>query len=161
MNALRRTWLKLSLLGLAVVAFGAVPIVVQAHVQRGHRQYYARWQYHPRHSYYYRKYYYKPYVAYPTHKIHYCVYYPTRPKYYYYYNPYRRTYWGRCEVERTEEKYSLLAEGDRKENLEEIPESAFPEPSTPPGIPESEDNETMLLSPNDLPEEARAAASGN
>jgi hypothetical protein len=36
--------------------------------------------------------------------------------------------------------YSLLAEKDRKEKLDDIPEKAFPKPGKMPVIPESEDN---------------------
>jgi hypothetical protein len=77
-------------------------------------------------------------VTYPTYKHHYCIYYPTKPRFVYYYNPVRKVYWGRYDVK--DKGYSLLAEKDRKEKLDDIPEKAFPKPGKMPVIPESEDN---------------------
>ena len=48
--------------------------------------------------------------------------------------------------------YSLLAPNDRKGSLEQIPESAFPEPSAMPPIPESNDEAVMEMPPDDLPD---------
>jgi hypothetical protein len=79
------------------------------------------------------------------------IYHPQRPKYYYYYNPVKRAYWGRCPVEQNgEAQYSLLAEKDRKGKLEEIAETAFPEPGPMPKVPDTEDL-TLDLPPGDLP----------
>ena len=108
----------------------------------GYRQYYSSWSYYPTYKYYYRTYYYKPYRAYTGYKYHYCVHYPKRPRYVYYYNPYRKVYWGRYDLE--SQGYSLLAEKDRKQDLNAIPESAFPEPGQMPFIPESEGAEERV-----------------
>lgn len=114
------------------------------------RQYYGGWSYRPTHRYYYRSYYYKPYASYGRYNYHYCVYYPSRPRYVYYYNPYRKVYWGRYDLE--QKGYSLLADEDRKEKLDDIPESAFPEPAEMPAIPESEDGEQVApIAQEDLP----------
>jgi hypothetical protein len=116
------------------------------------RQYYGNWHKHSTYTYYYRNYYYKPSPTYDGYKHHYVIYYPSRPKYYYYYNPQSKQYWGRCPVD-TKGKgvYSMLAEKDRKEKLEDIPEAAFPEPGKLPSIPEATDDATLDLPPDDLP----------
>jgi len=106
------------------------------------RHYYSGWSYHPTRTYYYSYYYYKPYASYDGYAHHYCVYRPARPRYVYYYNPVRRVYWGRYDTEK--KGYSMLAEKDRKAELDQIPESAFPEPGQMPVIPEAEDGERML-----------------
>lgn len=130
------------------------------------RQYYSTWSYRPTQTYYYRYYYYKPYVNYPSYNYHYCIHYPARPRYVYYYNPHQRVYWGRLDLEGKEgSQYSLLAEADRKERLADIPESAFPEPSDMPVIPESKDDiriEPMTDIPgDDLPEVNAGTAQPN
>jgi hypothetical protein len=118
----------------------------------GTRQYYSSWKKHPQSSYHYRHYYYKPRPSYTGYRHHYVIYSPKRPKYYYYYNPYKKVYWGRCPVETAGEgQYSLLAEKDRRSNLNEIPESAFPPPAAMPAMPEATDGETLDLPPDDLP----------
>jgi hypothetical protein len=136
---------------LALVALALAPAQASAY---GSRQYYSGWRNNSRGGYYYRSYYYKPRPSYYGYKHHYVVYYPSRPKYYYYYNPYKNQYWGRCPVE-TDGKgeYSMLAEGDRKANLDDIPEKAFPEPGRMPRIPEAteKDEEQLDLPPDDLP----------
>jgi hypothetical protein len=106
-------------------------------------QYYSSWRYHRPGSYYYTSYYYKPYVEYVGYKHHYCVYTPTYPNYVYYYNPYKQVYWGRYDFEN--KGYSLLDPKDRKQRLEEIPESAFPEPGDMPPIPESQGGEVVKM----------------
>lgn len=114
------------------------------------RHYYGGWNYYPTRTYYYSNYYYKPQPTYEGYKHHYCVYYPTTPRYVYYYNPVRRVYWGRYDL--TEKGYSMLAEKDRKEDLKAIPETAFPKPGEMPPIPDSEDGEKMLpIDPQTLP----------
>ncbi len=148
---------SLSLFALVVVTvLGGLTVAgssPSANAQYGYRQYYSSWRYYPSRSYYYRSYYYKPYVSYSGYKHHYCVYYPSRPSYIYYYNPYKQVYWGRYDVEA--KGYSLLAEKDRKQKLEEIPEEAFPAPGKMPAIPESEDNVPIAEPPQDLPTEAK------
>ena len=120
--------------------------------QAAYRQYYSAWTYYPARSYYYRSYYYKPYADYSGYKYHYCVYYPTQPRYVYFYNPHARAYWGRYDCQgKPGQQYSLLAEKDRKEKLADIPESAFPAPAAMPAIPESEDGAT-IEPPKDLPQ---------
>ena len=116
----------------------------------GYRQAYSTWSYHPVNRYYYSRYTYRPVVTTTTYHHHYCVHYPSRPRYVYYYNPVRRVYWGRYDLQ--EGGYSLLKNEDRKEDLESIPESAFPEPGEMPVIPDSED-EVRMAKPDlkDLP----------
>lgn len=116
---------------------------------RASRQYYGTWTYNPIQRYHYRYYYYKPTVTTTTYSYHYVVYYPTRPRYYYYYNPVSRQYWGRYD--REEKGYSMLAEKDRKEKLEDIAEEAFPKPAKLPPIPDATDNETIETPPDDAP----------
>lgn len=130
-------------MALAVTVGGLVsvgPKVAEAAFYYG-RSYYSSWSYYPSSSYYYSSYYYKPYSSYTGYKYHYCVYYPSTPSYVYYYNPYTSQYWGRYDLEK--KGYSLLAEKDRKKNLKEIPETAFPAPGKMPAIPESEDGVAM------------------
>lgn len=115
-----------------------------------YRQRYSSWSYYPRRTYYYRKYYYKPYTSYTGYQYHYCIHYPSRPRYVYYYNPVQRTYWGRYDLEA--KGYSMLDEKDRKGKLEEIPESAFPKPGEMPVIPGAKDNERIQkIEKDDLP----------
>ena len=104
------------------------------------RQYYSSWSYYPSRSYYYTRYYYKPTPTYPTYSYHYCVSYPSRPRYVYYYNPHTRQYWGRFDCEgKSGEQYSLLKPEHRKENLNDIKEEHFPKPGPMPVIPEATD----------------------
>ena len=130
------------LLCLAVASCFVVPGTAQA--GRYYRQRYSSWSYHPTRSYYYTRYTYHPVVSTTTttYKFHYAIHYPTRPRYVYYYNPVRRVYWGRYDIQ--EAGYSLLKEEDRKEKLDDIPESAFPKPGEMPAIPESSDGEKMV-----------------
>ncbi|TVP97637.1 MAG: hypothetical protein EA381_14520, partial [Planctomycetaceae bacterium] len=101
---------------------------------------YGRWQ--RRGTYHYTHYYYTPV------RYHVVVCYPSRPRYFYYYNPYRRTYWGRFDTEGAPgQQYSILAPEDRRENLADIPESAFPPPGPMPVIPESDGDERIELPP--------------
>jgi hypothetical protein len=67
------------------------------------------------------------------------VYYPRRPRYVYYYNLYK----GRYDLEAG--GYSQLAPQDRKPQLCQIPESAFPPPGPMP--PAEPDGEEMLPPP--------------
>ena len=52
-----------------------------------------------------------------------------------------RYYWVRYDTEA--KGYSLLAEADRKEKIEDIKETAFPKPAAMPNIPESADKVVM------------------
>jgi hypothetical protein len=124
--------------------------ISEAHA--GYRQYYSSWSYYPSNSYYYSTYYYKPQPSYNSYNYHYCVYYPTQPRYVYYYNPYSQQYWGRYDLEaKGEACYSLLKEEDRKKELKDIPESAFPAPAKLPAVPESTDG-AQIEAPRAVPE---------
>jgi hypothetical protein len=135
--------------GLALLASAFLAVPAQAHYGR---QYYGGWNYYPQYNYYYSNYYYQPSVGY-DYSYHYCIYYPSSPSYVYYYNPYRHYYWGRLDLNaKGENKYSLLAEKDRKESIKDIPESAFPKPGKMPAIPESKDGVTIEpIDPSALP----------
>lgn len=126
----------------------AVPALAESY---GPRQYYSGWHKPATKSYHYRVYYYKPTPTYVGYRSHYVIYHPQRPNHYYFYNPVKKAYWGRCPVEQAgTPQYSLLAEKDRKGNLDQIPESAFPAPGPMPKVPEAEDL-TLDLPPGDLP----------
>lgn len=152
-----RRWIALGLaIGLLVVA--SVGTACAAYYVR---QYYSGWNRHAKQNYYYRHYYYKPTASYSGYRHHYCIYYPSRPQYYYFYNPYRRQYWGRCPVDSNGESlYSMLEEKDRKSSVKDIPESAFPKPTTAPPIPEATDDEKLDLPPDDIPAEALQNSGG-
>ena len=141
-----------TLLALVASAFAVVgalnPPQAEARLLR-FRQYYSSWNYYPQRSYYYRHYYYQPYASYTGYKYHYCIHYPSTPRYVYYYNPYRRVYWGRYDLE--SKGYSLLAEKDRNGDLKQIPETAFPKPGAMPAVPESDGSDQIDAPPNDLP----------
>jgi hypothetical protein len=129
------------LLAIAALAIAASPLCsTPAQAQYG-RQYYSSWSYYPERTYYYQYYSYKPYASYSGYSYHYCIYYPKYPRYVYYYNPEKRVYWGRYDCE--EKGYSLLAEKDRKPNLKDIAEEAFPKPAKMPAIPDSTDGTTI------------------
>jgi hypothetical protein len=116
------------------------------------RQYYGGWQKHAKYNYHYRTYYYKPTPTYSGYKHQYVMYSPAKPKHYYYYNPYKKVYWGRCPVDTNGKGlYSALKEEDCKGSIEEIPETAFPEPGKLPAVPEATDDATLELPPDDLP----------
>ncbi|SMP76512.1 hypothetical protein SAMN06265222_12160 [Neorhodopirellula lusitana] len=130
------------LLGFALAAAALTCFFGESEAQaRGYRQAYSSWSYHPTSTYYYSRYTYQPVVTTTTYHHHYCIHYPSRPRYVYYYNPVRRTYWGRYDLQ--EAGYSMLKKEDRKENLDDIPESAFPKPAPMPEIPESTDGVRM------------------
>lgn len=144
-----KSWKKIALWGLflSIIAISAVPAIAAYR-----RHYYGAWSYHPTNSYYYRSYYYQPVVNYNStaYSYHYCTYYPTQPTYVYYYNPYSQVYWGRYDTKA--EGYSMLDEKDRKKDLKDIPDSAFPKPGEMPAIPESKDGEKMAkIAADDLP----------
>ncbi|MFG0287253.1 MAG: hypothetical protein ACF8CQ_03715 [Rhodopirellula sp. JB044] len=133
------------LLGLAFIGATLSCFITPESAEAGgyYRQRYSSWSYKPSSSYYYSRYTYHPVVSTVTtrYHYHYAVHYPSRPRYVYYYNPVRRVYWGRYDIQ--EGGYSMLKQEDRKEKLEEIPESAFPKPAEMPPIPESSDGEKM------------------
>ena len=139
---------------LVMLASAAVPETAEA--QSGYssygspRQYYSAWAKHPTKNYHYRRLYYKPNQSYVGYKHQYVIYYPARPKHCYFYNPYKKTYWGRCEIQHGG-KYSMLPPEHRKPTVPEIPESAFPPPSDTPILPEALDGLRLDLPPDDLP----------
>ena len=106
--------------------------------------YYSSYSYYPQRSYYYSYCYYQQ-PASTEYSYHYTIYYPATPRYCYYYNPHRRVYWGRYDLEA--KGYSMLDEKDRKENLKDIPESAFPKPGALPQIPGAKDGVALVAPP--------------
>ena len=138
-----------------MVAAGAALMTPIGDAQAGGygRQYYTSWSYYSTTRYYYRTYYYYPTTVATTYSYHYCIYYPSQPRYVYYYNPVSQQYWGRFEFgdDGKPKGYSLLAEKDRKEKLVDIPESAFPKPAAMPAIPGATDGEKVAPPPADLP----------
>lgn len=127
-----------SLVLAAVLAIGASTALVHADYDTP-RQYYSGWNYNSSKSYYYRYYYYKPTPTYSGYKHHYVLYYPKRPGYYYFYNPHKKQFWGRCPIQTYgQPQYSLLAETDRRADINDIPERAFPRPGPLPVVPETE-----------------------
>jgi hypothetical protein len=114
------------------------------------RQYYSGWQSHPQQRYSYRHYYYKPSPSYSGYKHHYVIKTPKDPNHLYFYNPYKKQYWGRCPAAAAGQPlYSLLAEADRRERLDQIPSTAFPPPAALPPIPDSTDGAFLDLPPDD------------
>jgi hypothetical protein len=121
------------------------------------RQYYdTTWAYSSSYSYYYTTYYYQPTVIQSTYSYHYCIYYPSQPQYIYYYNPVSQVYWGRYEIgSKGDKRYSMLAEKDRKKDLKDIPESAFPKPAKMPTIPGAKDDVAIEPPPENVPKDKR------
>jgi hypothetical protein len=143
---------RLFLLGLALAV--TTPLAAQA---QGYRQYYdTTYSYSPTYNYYYVRYYYKPVVTYTTYEYHYAIYYPSTPQYVYYYNPTAQVYWGRYELgSKGEKRYSILDQNDRKKELKDIPEGAFPKPAAMPSIPGADDKVAMLPPPENVPKDAK------
>jgi len=140
-----RTAVLSALLGLA----GTTTLLASYYVPQYYTPYYT---YSPSYGYYYTTYYYQVTVAQPVYYYHYCVYYPYQPHYVYYYNPVSQLYWGRYELgSKGERRYSMLAPQDRKKDLKDIPESAFPAPSAMPPIPGTQNGEAMLPPPENVP----------
>jgi hypothetical protein len=130
-----------------------------AHAQYGRQYYDNSYVYSPSYNYYYVRYYYQPYVSAPSYDYHYCIYYPSTPRYVYYYNPTSQAYWGRYELgSKGEKRYSMLAEKDRKKDLKDIPEAAFPPAAEMPNIPGAKDKVAMLPPPENVPKDAKPAA---
>jgi hypothetical protein len=100
--------------------------------------------------------YYLPVLTQTTYDYHYCIYYPSQPSYIYYYNPSTQVYWGRYEIgSKGDKRYSILAQQDRKKDLKDIPESAFPEPAAMPTIPGAKDNVTIQPPPENVPKDEK------
>lgn len=139
MNRFSRRLLGLLFVGASLSCFfTATPAEARGY----YRQSYSTWSYHPVNRYYHSRYSYHPVITTTTtYHHHYAIHYPSRPRYVYYYNPVRRVYWGRYDLQ--ESGYSMLKPEDRKEDLDSIPEAAFPKPSEMPPIPESTDGVKM------------------
>jgi hypothetical protein len=138
------------------LSLGAVLLLaVPSEAASSLRQYYdTSWSYSQNVGYYYTSYYFQPAVTQTTYSYHYCIYYPSQPQYIYYYNPVSQVYWGRYEIgSKGENRYSLLAEKDRKKELKDIPESAFPKPGKMPEIPGSKDGVAIEPPPENVPKD--------
>lgn len=130
-------------LSLAVLCAAAITAV---EAKQAKANYYSTYVYYPDSSYYYCYYYYKPTPTYTGYRSHHCYYYPSySTQYIYYYNPYRRVFWGRYDLKA--KGYSLLAEKDRKGELKDIPDEAFPEPDKMPLIPDVSDGKDRMAAP--------------
>ncbi len=142
---------RVLLLGTAIAA--AISPFAAAHY--GYRQYYSpNWVYSTTYQYYYVTYYYQPVVTQTSYNYHYCVYYPAQPRYIYYYNPVSQVYWGRYEIgSKGDKRYSILAEKDRKKDLKDIGEDAFPAPSKMPTIPGASDDVAIEPPPENVPKD--------
>ena len=91
-------------------------------------------------------------TTYAGYRHHYVISYPHDHKHYYYYNPYKRSFWGRCDAYgEGQPYYSRLPEEYQRPTLAEIPESAFPPPGPLPSIPEAQDGGRLDLPPDDAP----------
>jgi hypothetical protein len=132
-------------------------VLPAAHAALELRQYYdTTWTYSQTYSYYYVNYYYQTTVTQTTYDYHYCVYYPSQPSYIYYYNPATQVYWGRYKIgSKGNERYSMLAQKDRKKDLKDIPEGAFPEPGAMPNIPGAKDTVAMEPPPENVPKDEK------
>ena len=137
---------------LAVLGFAA-PVAAAY----GLRQYYdTSWAYNQSYGYYYTNYYFHTSVVQTTYDYHYCIYYPSQPRYIYYYNPSSQVYWGRYEIgSKGDQRYSLLAEKDRKKDLKDIPEKAFPKPAKMPTIPGAKDDVAIEAPPENVPKDKK------
>jgi hypothetical protein len=126
----------------------------------GPRQYYdTTWTYSPSHEYYYVNYYYLPVATFTNYDYHYCIYYPSQPSYIYYYNPTAQVYWGRYELgSKGDNRYSLLAEKDRKKDLKDIPDKAFPKAGKMPTIPGAKDDVAIEPPPENVPKDKEKPA---
>ncbi|MCA8998672.1 MAG: hypothetical protein KDA80_16855 [Planctomycetaceae bacterium] len=146
---------------LAALALFVAAIATTQSADAAYRQYYSGWNYYPQRNYHYTTYYYKPTPTYQSYNYHYCISYPSQPRYVYYYNPHKGHYWGRFDCQGAAgAQYSLLKEADRKPQLEQIPETAFPKPAGMPQIPDSTDN-TAIQPPPAAPQTGDAPAAGS
>jgi len=120
----------------ALVGFASMPNQAEA----GNRSHYSRPTFHK--SFHYRQYnYYSNHHK--SYRQHYAFYFNHSPKHVYFYNPHKKQWWGRYDLEVG--GYSLLKETDRKAELNDIPESAFPKPGKMPA--EEQGGETMDVPP--------------
>jgi hypothetical protein len=151
---MRTPRIKTLALGL-ILALASIPA---ARAALDLRQYYdTTYTYSQSNGYYYATYYYQTTVTQTTYDYHYCIYYPSQPSYVYYYNPTTQAYWGRYKLgSKGNERYSMLAQKDRRKDLKDIPESAFPEPAGMPNIPGAKDNVAMEPPPENVPKDAKS-----
>jgi hypothetical protein len=145
-------------LAAVIVALGPAAPAAATEPGFGPRQYYdTTWSYSPSYGYYYVHYYYLPAVTYTTYEYHYCIYFASRPAYVYYYNPTAQVYWGRYELgSQGDKRYSILAEKDRKKDLKDIPDKAFPTPGKMPTIPGAKDDVAIEPPPENVPKDKPA-----
>jgi hypothetical protein len=143
---LARFWLLAAVLVSLASSLSAAPPRFET------RQYYSSWRFHQKGGYHFRTYFFKPSPQFVGFRHHYVIFHPKRPNHLFFFNPYKKQFWGRCPLSTGgKPQYSLLAEKDRKEKLDEIREESFPEPGELPPIPESSDGLAMDLPPDDLP----------
>lgn len=106
-----------------LVGLASMPTSAEA----GHRSSYSRPTFH-------KNYHVRQYTYYSNHhrayRSHHAFYFNHKPKHVYFYNPHKRAWWGRYDLETG--GYSLLKEQDRKAELSDIPEHAFPKPGKMP-----------------------------
>jgi hypothetical protein len=137
-----------ALAGAVVLLSGAVASAGECATPR---QYYSNWHQAPASRYAYRTYYYKPTEDYAGYKHHYVI---LKDDHCYFYNPYEKKVWGRCNAHHNgQPQYQLLAPQDRRPTIAEIPPTAFPKAGPLPPIPESKDQVSLDLPPDDLPSE--------
>jgi hypothetical protein len=141
----------------ALSLLSVLACTVPAGAEYALRQYYdTTWAYSQNYGYYYTNYYFQTTVTQTTYTYHYCIYYPSQPQYIYYYNPSSQVYWGRYEIgSKGDKRYSLLAEKDRKKDLKDIPESAFPKPGKMPTIPGAKDGVAIEPPPENVPKDKK------
>lgn len=130
----------------ALVALGAFSVSAAGAEPRQH---YGPWEKNAKH-YFHREYYFKP-TPKSNYEVHHVVWYPAKPQYYYYWNPAKQVFWGRAPVLSAfgcYPVYSMLAPEDRKPEIKDIPETAFPKATTPPTLAEAAGVE-KVKTPND------------
>jgi hypothetical protein len=108
-------------------------------------------------GYYFKRYFYKPAASSVTYRMHYLIYYASKPRYYFFFDPYKRLYWGRYD--RQAGGYSGLPAADQRSEVSQIKEAAFQPPAAMPPIPESKDSVPIAGPPTDLPPDESEAVS--
>ncbi len=148
---------RMNLVVLVGLAVGVLAANTPATAQQP-RQYYAKF-WAKNKGYYFKRYFYKPTASAVTYRMHYVIYYPSKPRYYFFFNPYNRLYWGRYD--RQEGGYSNVSEADQRPQVSEIKEAAFQAPAAMPFIPESKDSVPIAGLPADLPPDESDALSAD
>ncbi|MGH7127124.1 MAG: hypothetical protein ACREJB_11220 [Planctomycetaceae bacterium] len=148
MTGMRSLALAAAIAGGALLCDGAAE-----EARAAFRQYYSGWSHAPERGYFYRKYHYKPDAAGSRYEYHYCIYYPSDPRYVYYYDPETQVYWGRFDTQgEPGRQYSLLPSGLQSTKLSDVPDEAFPPPGDMPVIPGAADG-VRIEPPQGLPAE--------